>query len=238
MRQCPGMRDPLTLLRNTLLGGLAAIFLMGSLLSQTDQTNLFGDDKLGMSLKDFNLKPRINFRSKPGANCRECRDNAARVVDGVTECEYLETIPDCPYKARGHAFFVDDKLAAINLYYWDECDADVTKLRAANTLVGERTLQALIATFGNPQITKIDKDVAVPIPNETRRIVRWNDADSATEFQSYPCNRSLSYAGVSEILQGTYCESPDTSSTTISIWYVDKVLSKLIFVRHKELIKN
>src|ERR1700719_222560 len=100
-------------MRNALLSGLAAMFLMGSLLSQTDQAKLFGfsDDKPGMSLNDFNLKPRIDFRSKPGAKCREGRDSAARVVDSVTECEYLETIPNCHFKARGGAFFVDDKLA-------------------------------------------------------------------------------------------------------------------------------
>jgi hypothetical protein len=216
-------------MRNALLRALAAMFLVGSLLSQTAQTNLFGDDKLGMSLKDFRLKP--------GAKCQEGRDMAARVVDGVTECQYMETIPDCRFKARGHALFVDDKLAAINLYYWDECDADGMELRSANALVGWRTLQSLIRRFGDPQSTNTE-EAAVPIPNEARRTVRWSDAESAVEFQSYPCNRSLSYAGIFEILQGTYCDSPDTSSTTISVWYVDKALSKLIFSRHKELIKN
>jgi hypothetical protein len=193
---------------------------------------LFGDDKLGMSLKDFNLKPRMDVREKQGAKCREGRNMAAQVVDGVTECEYLETIPNCRFKAHGDAFFVEDKLAAINFYYWDVCDVGGEGLSAANTLVGERTLQSLIARFGSPQMTRIEKDVAVSVPSETRRIVRRNDAVSAVKFQSYPRNRSLFYAGISEILEGTYCESPDTSSTTISVWYIDKALSKLILVRH------
>lgn len=235
-------------MRNTLLCGLAAVLLTGSLLSQMwrppePEPFSFKDEKLGTNLEDFKAKHGNPGRwenkttravgskdsaSPPGKGWEwvpdmKCKEN----VKAVTRCDYMDTITDIP--ARATAIFADSKLAAIHLLYWDAPDVLV-----AGTYVpaGDRTWQALIAKLGPPKVTRVRADF--PINGHTRRILRWDNGVSAVEFQNDPCNDSLSYAGIAEILQGRYCDSPDTSNTTISIWYVHKELSTLVFTRSKE----
>jgi hypothetical protein len=215
---------------------------MRSVLSQTaiPEPFSFKSDKLGMGLDDFRTNHRDpgewenkvtrsvgshdSAKPSPGKNWEwvpsvKCKEN----VKAVTVCDYMDTITNVP--ARATATFADGKLASINLLYWD----------APNVLVagkyvpaGDVTWQALIAKFGTPQSTDIRPDF--PISGNTRRILRWDNGVSIVEFENDPCNGDE----IREIIQGHYCESPNTSTTTISIWYVHKALAELIYVRRKE----
>lgn len=234
-------------MKNVLLCGFAAMLMVGPQNGQPEPFS-FKEDQLGTYLADFQAKhrnpgqwenkvtrsvgssdstspsPGKGWEWVPNVKCQAS-------VKAVTECKYIDTITDIP--ARATAIFADGRLAAINLLYWD---APSVLVAGKYVPAGDRTWQALTDRLGPPQIARIRPDF--PITGNTRCILRWDNGVSMVEFQNDPCNESLSYGGIAEIIQGRFCESPDTSTTTISVWYVHKALSNLIFVRRKEASDN
>lgn len=67
------------------------------------------------------------------------------------------------------------------------------------------------------------------------RTLRWDNGVSVINFNNNGCIAdSFPYGDITTILEGSYCESTNTTTSDISIWYVDKELSKILLVHRNE----
>ena len=194
-------------MRDALLRCAAAMLLMTPLLSQTDQPEPFSfkDDRLGMSLEAFKAK-------HGNAVCKEMFRTATR-------CEYVTTVVGITPFAE--ALFVDNRLAAIHLFYGSNPDSASVLLQ-----------QALIDKFGRPEILK-----ATGKHNFEWSALRWDNAISVVEFQRYSCGSgegNLPSKDLTEMLEGRYCESGDDGDGSTGLWYIHRALSSVFLPRQRE----
>ena len=233
-------------MRNSLLRSLAAILLIGPLLSQTDQQEPFSlqGDKLGMSLEDFkakHVKPGLwedevtgnlhggDFHSPPRDKGRwkwkpalRCKESFKGVI---TECEYRTSVgggsSSFSVWVSATAVFVEGKLGVITL-----------DTRSSPPLIS----QALLDKYGSP--------VRVPgsiMRNRDLVALRWDNGISVIQFQEKYCGKNGWKNDVATILRGTYCDDNEDvrgAEGEAYVTYVHKSLYALAIRRSKEVTEE
>lgn len=175
------------------------------------------DDALEMPVQDFEAKHRDH-------SCKE-------TFKHITECDYSANIMGI--RAFATAIFADEKLAATHFYYL-AIEGHSAVVSGVGVPVDVK--QALISTFGQPQIIRGYGDSALTA--DDRRSFQWDEGASVVEYQSNGCSSGNEYEWISRVLQRRYCEANESGDGTVSIWHIDKALSATLSSRYKEGQEN